>query len=144
MTQQYIEIVTSYGMKLVFVHKSTFILRKITKTAATRAALFDSQYAPSHLSAGASHHTPLGERTARSRAVFRGLLLKGVEFVLCPMKKTEKLAPVFVEIKFNNAYMGQTDKQYNYTRCSTLPGSRYTSIITILLKYQIQRSVLPV
>jgi len=35
------QTVTPYDVKLVFVQKITFIPRKTTKTAATRAALFD-------------------------------------------------------------------------------------------------------
>ena len=42
MTQQYIQMVTSCGIKLVFVHKLHLFLGKSTKTAATRAAVFDS------------------------------------------------------------------------------------------------------
>jgi len=65
-----------YDIKLVFVQKITLILflGKSTKTAATRAALFD-QYAPNRLSAGVSPQTPLGELTALPKdplAVFRG------------------------------------------------------------------------
>jgi len=37
MTQQYLQMVTPYGIKLVFVQKITFIPRKINKNA----ALFD-------------------------------------------------------------------------------------------------------
>ena len=33
MTQQYIQIVTPYGIELVFVQKIAFILRKINKAA---------------------------------------------------------------------------------------------------------------
>ena len=41
--QSLIQMVTPYDIKLVFVQKITFVLRKINKkTAATRAALFDS------------------------------------------------------------------------------------------------------
>ena len=58
-----------------FVQKSTFVLRKITKTAATRAALFDLQHAPNRLSAGTSLQIPL-EKLTDPVAVFRGLLLK--------------------------------------------------------------------
>ena len=39
--QSMTQMVTPYDVKLVFVQKITFILRKTTKTAATRAALLD-------------------------------------------------------------------------------------------------------
>jgi len=68
-----------YDIKLVLVRKITLVLRKIAKTAATRAALFDSQYAPNRLLALALPQTPLGslQRSPRPLAVFRGPTSKG-------------------------------------------------------------------
>jgi len=68
-----------YDIKFVLVQKITLVLRKIAKTAATRAALLDSQYAPNRLSALALPQTPLGslQRTPRPLAVFRGPTSKG-------------------------------------------------------------------
>jgi len=69
-----------YDIKLVFVPKITFVLSKNQqKTAATKAALFDSNMHQNRLSAGASPQTPLVELTALPRLYFGGLLLKGGE-----------------------------------------------------------------
>jgi len=53
-------------------------VQKSTKTAATTAALFGSQYAPNRLSAGTSPQTPLEELTALPRppGYLGGLFLK--------------------------------------------------------------------
>jgi len=68
-----------YDIKLVLVQKITLVLRKIAKTAATRAVLFDSQYAPNRLLALALPQTPLGslQSSPRPLAVFRGPTAKG-------------------------------------------------------------------
>jgi len=63
-----IQMVTAYDIKLVFVQKTFehLFLGKSTKTAATRAAHFDSQYAPNRSSVGA-YSAPRD-----ALAVFRG------------------------------------------------------------------------
>ena len=62
-----------YDIKLVLCRKLHLFLGKSTKTAATRAADFYSQYAPNRLSAGASSQTHWGslQRSPDLVAVFR-------------------------------------------------------------------------
>ena len=72
-----------------------FLIRKSTKTAATTAALFDSQYAPNRLSA----ETPLGslQRSPRLLSCISGAYFKGRGdgsegrlCVLCPGEKRSR------------------------------------------------------
>jgi len=69
-----------YDIKLVFVQKITFVLRKINKTPLPpKPQFFYSNMHQNRLSAGASPQTPLVELTALPRLYFGGLLLKGGE-----------------------------------------------------------------
>jgi len=65
-------MVTTYDMKLVFVQKITFLLRKINKNRCQQNCIVRLQYAPNCLSAGAL----LGELTSLPQAVFKGPMSK--------------------------------------------------------------------
>ena len=75
------ELNPPYDIKLVFVQKITFVVRKINKNCCHQSCTFSLQYTPNRLLAGASPQTPLGELTALPQplVVFRGLRLKGGE-----------------------------------------------------------------
>jgi len=70
--QSVTQMVTTYDMKLVFVQKITFLLRKINTNRCQQNCIVRLQYAPNCLSAGAL----LGELTSLPRLYLRGLCLK--------------------------------------------------------------------
>ena len=70
--QSVTQMVTTYDMKLVFVQKITFLLRKINKNRGQQSCIVRLQYAPNSLSAGAL----LGSLHRSHRLYLRGLCLK--------------------------------------------------------------------
>jgi len=99
---RYEDLDPPYDVKLVFVQKITFVLSKINKTAASRAALFDSNM-HQIVSAGALPHTPLGlTALLQTSSIFRGPTSKGRggrKFVLCHRKKNKKKSAPMVFAK---------------------------------------------